>query len=157
MIVRNFNMARMHSRAKGKSKSKKPLLSNSKQWINYSPEEVEKLAEKIAGTGARESKIGMILRDSYGIPSVKDSTGKKVSLIAKKAINHELPEDLFNLLKRAVKAYKHLEQNKKDFGAKHGYRLIESKIRRIVKYYKDKNVLDSKWAYSIEKARLLVE
>jgi len=150
-------MARMHSRAKGKSRSVKPALSNSKQWVGYKPEEIEKLVEKVGGTGARSSKVGMILRDSYGIPSVKDLTKKKLNKILATTQKQELPEDLFNLLKKAVNIRKHLDKNKKDFSTDHGFRLVESKIKRLVKYYKSKKVLDSSWEYSIKKAKLLVE
>ncbi|MDD2678464.1 MAG: 30S ribosomal protein S15 [Candidatus Nanoarchaeia archaeon] len=150
-------MARMHSRARGKSKSSKPLVSSAKQWVNYSADEIEKLVEKIGKTGARSAKVGRVLRDSYGIPSVKDLAKKKLNAVLKKTQKQELPEDLFNLLKRAVKAKKHLEKNKKDVGSDHGFRLIESKIKRLVKYYKSKKVLEHSWVYSIEKAKLLVE
>ncbi|MDD4352856.1 MAG: 30S ribosomal protein S15 [Candidatus Nanoarchaeia archaeon] len=150
-------MARMHSRAKGKSKSVKPILSNSKQWVSYKPEEIETLIEKVGKTGIRSSKVGMILRDSYGIPSVRDLTGKKLNKVLKNTQKQELPEDLFNLMKRAVNVKNHLEKNKKDFSGDHGFRLIESKIKRLVEYYKSKNVLDSSWTYNIKKAKLLVE
>ena len=150
-------MARMHSRARGKSGSVKPLLSNAKQWVTYSPDEIEKLVEKVGKTGARSSKVGAILRDSYGIPSTKDLIKKKLNKILIKTQKQELPEDLFNLIKRVVKTKKHMEKNKKDFSSKHGYSLIESKIKRLVKYYKNKKVLEPSWAYSIEKAKLLVE
>lgn len=147
----------MHSRAKGKSKSIKPVLSNSKQWVSYKPDEIEKLVEKVGQTGARSSKVGMILRDSYGIPSVKDLTNKKLNKILITTQKQELPEDLFNLIKRAVNTRKHLDKNKKDVSGDHGFRLIESKIKRLVKYYKSKKVLDSSWVYNIKKAKLLVE
>ncbi|MFA5303087.1 MAG: 30S ribosomal protein S15 [Candidatus Nanoarchaeia archaeon] len=150
-------MARMHSRAKGKSKSVKPILSNSKQWVSYKPDEIEKLVEKVGRTGARSSKVGMILRDSYGIPSVKDLTKKKLNKILVTTQKQELPEDLFNLIKRAVNTRKHLDKNKKDVSGDHGFRLIESKIKRLVKYYKSKKVLDPSWTYNIKKAKLLVE
>jgi len=157
IIVRIFNMARMHSRARGKSASVKPLLSNAKQWVSYKPDEVEKLVEKVGKTGARASKTGMILRDSYGVPSVKDLTGKRLNKILKTTQKQELPEDLFNLIKKAVNLNNHLEKNKKDKSSDHGFKLIESKIRRLTKYYKDKKVLDSSWNYSIKNAKLLIE
>jgi small subunit ribosomal protein S15 len=150
-------MARMHSRAKGKSKSVKPILSNSKQWVSYKPEEIETLIEKVGKTGARSSKVGMILRDSYGIPSVKDLTGKKLNSVLKTTQKQSLPEDLFNTIKKAVNIRKHLDKNKKDHSTDFGFRLVESKIKRLVKYYKSKGILDSKWEYNIKKAKLLVE
>jgi len=150
-------MARMHSRAKGKSRSVKPVLSNSRQWVGYKPEEIETLIEKVGKTGARSSQVGMILRDSYGIPDVKELTGKKLNQVLKATQKQKLPEDLFNLIKRAVNIRKHLDTNKKDYSTDHGFRLIENKIKRLVDYYKNKKVLEPAWEYSIKKAKLLIE
>ena len=130
-------MARMHSRARGKSASTKPLLSNAKQWVSYKPDEVEKLVEKVGKTGVRASKAGMILRDSYGVPSVKDLTGKKLNKVLKKTQKQELPEDLLNLIKKAVNLDNHLQKNKKDKSSDHGFKLI-SQNWRLTKYYRIK-------------------
>lgn len=69
----------------------------------------------------------------------------------------KVPEDLLNLMRRAVNLRKHLEQHPKDLHSKRGLQLIESKIRRLVKYYKSKGVLPADWRYTPETARLLVE
>ena len=149
----------MHTRKRGKSGSNKPLISDSKKWVSYKPEEIEKLVIKFGSKGAQSAVIGSELRDSYGIPDVKELTGKKISFILKESKNYgELPEDLFNLLKRAVKIKKHLEDNnKKDLHSTRGFRLIESKIKRLVKYYKAKKVLENNWTYNIETAKILIE
>ncbi|MBM3309645.1 MAG: 30S ribosomal protein S15, partial [Candidatus Altiarchaeales archaeon] len=68
----------------------------------------------------------------------------------------EIPEDLQNLIKKAVSLRKHLESHKKDFGNKHGLLLVESKIRRLVRYYTSEGRLPSGWRYEPEKAKLLV-
>ena len=41
--------------------------------------------------------------------------------------------------------------------AKRGLQLTESKIKRIVKYYKISDKLPSGWTYDPEKVRLLIE
>jgi len=64
-------MARMYSRRKGKSGSTKPTERKKKAWIKYSAKEVESLIEKLAKSGLTKSMIGLVLRDSYGIPEVK--------------------------------------------------------------------------------------
>ena len=151
-------MARMHSRKRGKSGSTKPDKKEVPKWVRYKPAEIEKLIEKMGSKGLQSAEIGRVLRDVYGVPDSKIITGKKVSAVLKKTNTYgELPEDLFNLLKRAVRAKKHLEKNKKDIHSDHGYRLIESKIKRLVKYYKAKKVLDKTWTYNIETAKILVE
>ncbi len=150
-------MARMHARVRGKSGSTKPKDSDL-SWVRYKPEEIVKLVEKLGSKGMQSADIGRELRDIYGIPDVKRLTGKKISQILKESGNYsELPEDMFNLLKRAVRIKKHLEKNKKDLHSKRGLQLVESKIRRLAKYYKKKGYIDAKWRYDIEKAKILVE
>ena len=151
-------MARMHTRRKGKSSSLKPDIKKSPEWVSYKPGEVEKLVTKLGSKGVQSSNIGRELRDVYGVPDVKVITGKNISRLLKDSKNYgEIPEDLFNLLQRAVKVKKHLESNKKDLHSDHGFRMLESKIKRLVKYYKSRNVLDKAWAYNIETAKILIE
>ena len=68
----------------------------------------------------------------------------------------ELPDDLMNLIKRPVKLRAHLTGHKHDRYSKRGLELTESKIRRLAKYYKGKDILQEKWSYDPEKAKLLV-
>ena len=75
-----LKMARMHSRDKGKSGSTKPL-KKIPSWSPYKGKEVEKLVIKYSKAGKSSSEIGMILRDCYGIHSVKDLTEKKITQI----------------------------------------------------------------------------
>lgn len=151
-------MARMHTRKRGKSGSLKPNTNSAPKWVKYKAKEIEKLVVKMGEKGIQSTDIGRELRDQYGIPDVKILTNKKISTILKEnKVYSELPEDLFNLLKRAVHVKKHLEDNKKDLHSKRGFKLVESKIRRLVKYYKSKNVIENKWVYNIEKAKLIVE
>jgi len=69
----------------------------------------------------------------------------------------KFPEDLFNLLKQAVNLRDHLQKNKRDYTSKRGLELLESKIRRLGKYYVRKGVLPEDWQYSPEKAKLLIQ
>jgi small subunit ribosomal protein S15 len=134
------------------------MRTEAPEWVTLKPEEVEELVVKFAKEGYQSAMIGMILRDTYGIPDVKLITGKKISQIMKEhGVYPEVPEDLLNLMKRAVNLRNHLEQHPKDLHSKRGLQLIESKIRRLVKYYKEKGVLPMDWRYTPEKARLLVE
>ncbi|MBW3023178.1 30S ribosomal protein S15, partial [Candidatus Woesearchaeota archaeon] len=136
-------MARMHSRAKGKAGSLKPLKAAKPTWARNKPNEIELLIVKLAKEGNSTSKIGTILRDSYGVPDVKLLTGKTITKILKeKNLVTGLPENLQSMIKRAVAERKHLEANKKDKTAKRGLQLTESKIRRLTAYYKKKKVLE---------------
>lgn len=150
-------MARMYSRKKGKSGSKKPMVKKA-AWVKYKPNEIEEIIVKLAKKGYSSARIGLVLRDQYGIPSTRIMTKEKISKILK---NHnlypELPEDMYNLIKRAVDLIAHMEKNKKDYISKRGLELTESKIRRMAKYYKRKNQLPKDWKWDPEKAKLMVK
>ena len=149
-------MARIHSRKKGRAGSKKPMVSA--QWVTYDAKEVERLVLKLRKDGMNSSVIGMTLRDQYGIPSVKEATKKTVKQILKENEKiPEIPEDLLNLLRKAVNLRNHLEKNKKDYTSKHGLELLESKIRRLGKYYIKNKELPPDWKYDPERAKLIVQ
>ena len=59
-------MAKMHTKRKGKSGSKKPLRTEVPEWSNVSSEEAVKLVLDMWKQGIPTSQIGMILRDQYG-------------------------------------------------------------------------------------------
>ncbi len=146
----------MHSRKHGKSGSKKPIKRIRQEWLIYDKEEVEKLIHKMAKEGKTSSEIGMALRDQYGIPDVR-VFGTRVTKIMEKEMKKEVPEDLYNLIKKAVNLRKHLGENKKDAKAIHGLELVESKVRRLGKYYTRTGKLPRGWKYSVEQAKLLVK
>ncbi|MFX1562488.1 MAG: 30S ribosomal protein S15 [Promethearchaeota archaeon] len=150
-------MARMHSPRKGKSHSKRPIRLESPDWFQKTSEEVEELVVKLAKEGHQPSMIGLILRDQYGVPLVKAITGKTITQILNEQEQAlKVPEDLFHLIKRAINLRRHLEASNKDLHSKYGLRLIESKVRRLVKYYRRKGVLPTDWKYSPEQAALLI-
>src|SRR3989344_1313016 len=108
-------MARMHSRARGKSGSRKPLTPTKPTWLRYTDKEVELLVTKLAKEGRSSAFIGTVLRDSYGIPSVKLLTNKPITqIIEEKKLTGQFPDDIMSLLKRTVTIRKHLKQNKHD-------------------------------------------
>ena len=143
-------MSRLHTGRKGSSASKKPLLAPIPAWVQYKPEEIEALVVKLAKQDYTAAKIGMVLRDSYGIPDVQKITGKKITaILVKNKLAPQNPEDIQALLIRAIQAKKHLDKNKKDMVTKRGLHLIESKIRRLAKYYKSEGVLPENWTYKL--------
>ena len=108
-------MARMHSRKKGKSRSKKPNVKVVPEWVHYSKKEIEDIIVKLSKDGHPPSVIGLILRDQYGVPDVKLICKKTVTEILRSHnIKTDIPEDLLNLIKRAVRMRRHLENNSKD-------------------------------------------
>jgi len=151
-------MARMYSRNKGQSKSVKPTRKTSLSWLTYKQKEVEMLISKLAKEGKTPSQIGLFLRDNYGIPSVKNIAEKNItSILKEKKLLKEIPEDLMALIRKTVMLKKHLEKNHKDESAKHGLNLTESKIKRLVKYYKKTKKLPMDWKYDTERIKLFIE
>ena len=68
----------------------------------------------------------------------------------------EIPEDLYHLIKKAVSVRKHLERNRKDRDAKFRLILIESRIRRLTRYYLRIRQLPPNWKYEAATASALV-
>ena len=148
----------MHSRMKGKSGSKKPLTRSS-AWVKYKPKEIEELVIRLAKKGMGSRNIGLELRDQYGIPSVRDATKTKISKIMKKsdAYKRDVPEDLYNLIKKAVNLHAHMEDNGRDYTSYRGLELTESKIRRLARYYIKKKEIPKEWKWNIDRAKLMIK
>lgn len=150
-------MARMHSRARGKSGSKKPVQKTKPVWVRYKPKEVEFLIVKLAKEGKTPSQIGIALRDVYGIPDIRAMVGKSITqLMEEKKLLPELPEDLMALIKKSIMIRKHREINRNDKTALRGLQLTESKIKRMVKYYKKAGKIKEGWKYDPEKIKLVI-
>lgn len=131
----------MHSHKKGKSGSHRPAYSGPPPWLPYKPEEVEDLVVKLAQEGHGPSEIGRILRDSYGIPLVKNVTGKKISrILLERGVKFSRTEDLDRLVAKAERMVAHLTRNRSDRFNVHNLQLVESKIRRLARYYARKKV-----------------
>lgn len=150
-------MARMYSRKKGKAGSSRTNVGKA-NWVNEKKPSVERLVIKLKKEDMDSAKIGLVLRDSYGIPCVKDICGKTINAILKENdLKSDIPEDMYNLLKKVVLIKKHINANKHDKYAKRGLAMTESKIRRLVKYYKREKVLPIEWKYKQDKVGILIE
>lgn len=152
------HMARMHSRRKGKSGSRRPSVKVAPEWIELSSQEIEELVVKLGKEGLQAAMIGKILRDQYGIPYIQNVTGKSITkILTEHEFKIEHPDDLINLIKKAVGIRKHLKIHKSDVNNKVKLINVESKIRRLVKYYRDTGKLPKDWRYEPEQAALLVK
>jgi small subunit ribosomal protein S15 len=150
-------MARLHSRKKGKSGSTRPVVLKKPDWCTVTAEEVEKEVIRLATHGESMAKIGLILRDTFQTPLVKVITGKKISQILKENnITTSLPEDMRFLAMKAARIRSHLERNPKDLDSKKGLQRTESKIHRLIKYYKAKGILDKSFKYKHEEIKILL-
>ena len=147
----------MHSRKRGSSGSTRPARLEKPVWVELSAEEVENEVIKLARKGYSKSRIGVLLRDSHGIPLVRVVTGKSISqILEENGIESPIPEDLTDLIKKALNLRKHMETNHKDLESRKGLQRTESKIFRLIKYYKKKKVLAKDFKYDVEKIRTII-
>jgi small subunit ribosomal protein S13e len=110
---------------------------------------------KFAKKGQTPSQIGVLLRDSMGIPQVSSVTGSKILRILKASgLAPEIPEDLYHLIKKAVAMRKHLERNRKDKDGKFRLILVESRIHRLARYYKVRLLPSSHRRTGVDLSRL---
>lgn len=133
-------------------------MAEKPEWLEMTEEEIVELIVKLHREGQSTSQIGIILRDQYGIPSTKTVLGAKITEILKdNGTEFEYPEDLLNLIKRAVNIREHLEENPKDLHSKRGLTIIESRIRKLASYYVSEGALPEGWRYNPKEAALLVK
>ena len=151
-------MARIYSRRKGKSGSTRPFKRQKPSWVRYEAKEVETLVTKYGKAGKTAAEIGLLLRDAYGIPDVKAITGKRIqAILHSHGLSGKVPSDLRALIQRDVEVMKHMESNKHDVVAKRGMQLTESKIHRLITYYKRTGLLPADFVYARDKAKAYVD
>ncbi len=151
-------MARIYSGKKGKHGSHRPVTKTAPKWVKLTKDDIEKLVVELAKNKFSSAIIGTVLRDSYGIPDVKAMTGKTVAQIMREnKLYPEYPEDLLNLFKRAVVLKEHLQTRKSDKHSLRGLSNLESKIRRLVKYYSREGKVPKDFVYDYQKVKLLVQ
>merc|ERR1719395_110283 len=143
-------MGRMYGKGKGIAGSALPYRRRAPTWLKLKPEEVIEQIHKLAKKGVTPSKIGITLRDSFGVPQVKNVTGNKILRILKvEGLAPSIPEDLYHLIKKAVKMRKHMD-------SKFRLVLVESRIHRLARYYRRTKQLPANWKYSSANASTLV-
>jgi small subunit ribosomal protein S15 len=151
----------MHSRRRGSSDSDKPVADEPPEWSDVDEDAVEARVVELAEAGHSPSEIGLKLRDEgvqgTPIPDVSLATGKKVTeILDEHDADPDLPEDLRNLMEQAVGLREHMEENPTDYQNKRALQNTESKIRRLVNYYRG-GKLDEDFTYNYEDARELLE
>jgi small subunit ribosomal protein S15 len=141
---------------RGKAQSTRPVGKRPPSWAKYTPEEVESLVIKSAREGQSSSRIGVTLRDQYGIPLTKPIAGKSIKeIMEQNGLAPSIPEDLDVLLKKASRLAVHIERNKKDKYNVRALQNVEAKIHKLSKYYKREGVLPPDWKYEAKTASLV--
>lgn len=147
----------MYGKGHGISRSSIPYKKVPPRWLTVTTQDVINHIQQLAKKGKKPSEIGVILRDTYAVPQSKLITGQKIlRILKKKGEAPEYPEDLYFLMKRAVAIRKHIEKNKRDKDSKYRLILVESKIHRLVRYYKLTKQLPVTWKYDYQTALALV-
>ena len=141
-------MGRLHSHNYGKSHSIRPLDPKPPSWIKQDAKEIEELIVKYAKDDLSVSQIGIKLRDQHSIPLVKPIIKKTISrVLEENDLKTDLPEDLDNIVKKAIGLQKHLKSNKKDNRNIRALELIEAKVHRLSVYYKKIGRIPKNWKY----------
>ncbi|GLI45708.1 MULTISPECIES: 30S ribosomal protein S15 [Methanoculleus] len=150
-------MARMYARRRGTAGSVRPYRKEAPEWSNTDTAEIEKIVVELRKDGMSSSQIGLALRDRYGVPDVKLATGKRVNeILREKGLESEIPEDLRNLMQKALGLRKHLAENKKDVHNARQLQITESKVRRLGRYYVKSGRMPKGWTYKPETAEILL-
>ena len=148
-------MGRMHTHNHGKSHSIRPIELKKPDWLKIEPKEIEALIVKYAKDGLTSSQIGIKLRDQHAIPLVKPILNKSISeILSQNDLTPEIPDDLNNIVHKAVNLQKHLKENKSDSRNVRSLELVEAKVHRLSTYYKQKGIIPKKWKYKSVIAQL---
>ncbi|HXX96360.1 MAG TPA: 30S ribosomal protein S15 [Candidatus Bathyarchaeia archaeon] len=148
-------MARIHAHTRGKSHSVRPTSKNSPPWLTSSPAEISSIVIQLSKEGLTPSTIGTKMRDEYGIPLVKNITDKTITEIrSENGFKDEMPEDLHQLVQKALALQKHLRSHNTDHRNVRSLELIEAKIHRLSKYYKRNEKIPKDWKYATVIAQL---
>ena len=84
-------------------------------------------------------RIGLELRDVYGIPSFKMAYGVKLSRV----IRYAIPRDLGNLLEKWARTSQHLAVNSRDTHAKVRNKIRESRLKSLFAKYEKCGRIDA--------------
>ena len=125
-------MGRLHTHNHGKSHSIRPIDPKKPDWVKQTNEEIEGLIIKYAKEGMTTSQIGLKLRDQHAIPLVKPIINKGIKeVLLENKLNSEIPEDLNNIVMKAVNLQKHLKENRSDNRNTRALELVEAKVHRL--------------------------
>jgi small subunit ribosomal protein S15 len=148
-------VGRLHSHRHGKSHSTRPITPSTPTWVKQSPVEIEELVVKYAKEGLPPSRIGIKLRDQYAIPITRQIVKKSITeILEQKGVKTEMPEDLNNLVNKALGLQKHLKENKSDKRNVRSLELLEAKVHRLSSYYKKIGKIPKTWKYKAVIAQL---
>ena len=116
---------------------------------------IEEMIAEYAKEGLTPSQIGIRLRDQHAVPLARVITGRGIGeTLADKGLVSEMPEDLDNMVRKAVGLQRHLRENKGDKRNVRSLELIEAKVHRLSVYYKRIGRIPGNWKYKSVVAQL---
>ncbi|MBR9705477.1 hypothetical protein GOV14_00415 [Candidatus Pacearchaeota archaeon] len=111
-------------------KTEKPV------WLKYTKDEVKAIVLKLAEKGFTAEKIGLVLRDQYGIPKVKIFDLKIKEILEEKGKFIEPTNK--NLKEKLDKVITHYKKNKQDKNAERSLIITKAKLKKREDYQKKK-------------------
>ncbi|MBT7706683.1 hypothetical protein HN747_04510 [archaeon] len=105
-------------------------------WVKMKEPELKKIIAELAEKHS-PSKVGMILRDQYGIPTTR-IFGKKLNAYLKE-VGVNVNPDLENAEKKVEGLKEHLKENITDRHAKHKLQHAQSRLNITRNYFARKN------------------
>ncbi len=117
-------------------KQKKQIKIEKPVWLKYTKEEVEAIILKLVEKGLTAEKIGLVLRDQYGIPKAK-IYNIKIGKILKQKNKYQEPTNI-NLKTKLQKVIDHYKKNKQDKTAERSLIITKAKLKKREDYQKKK-------------------
>lgn len=99
-------------------------------WLKYTKEEVEAIILKLANKGMTSEKIGLVLRDQYGIPKAK-ILGIKIKDVLKDKYQDA---NVLNLRQKVEKINEHYKNNKQDKRAERSLIISKAELKKREDY-----------------------
>ena len=118
---------------KSEKKMEKPV------WLKYTAEEVKAIILKLANKGMTAEKIGLTLRDQYGIPKTK-LYGFKIKEVLNEKDKYEDP-NVKNLKTHLDKIQKHYKKNKGDKKAERSLIITKAQLKKREEYLIKKAII----------------
>jgi small subunit ribosomal protein S15 len=115
--------------------TKKPRIEKP-VWLKFTEKEVKAIILKLAEKGLTSEKIGLVLRDQYGIPKTK-IYNIKIGQVLKEADKFEEPTNK-NLEIKLKKIIEHFKKNKQDKVAGRSLMTTKAKVKKVSDYQNKK-------------------
>jgi len=114
------------------AKMKKSRTAEKPLWLKYTEEEVKQIILKLSNKGMTAEKIGLVLRDQYGIPKVK-LFNIKIGKVLKENNKFEEPTNK-NLKSKLSKILAHDKKFKNDRVCQRSIILTKAKLKKREEY-----------------------